>query len=47
MASTTERRSKFIQSVTEMIQEHNFDGLDLDWEYPGISCLSSYNYRRH
>ncbi len=35
MAMTYERRARFIDSCVEMINEHNFDGLDLDWEYPG------------
>jgi chitinase len=27
-------RKKFIENVLKFIEEHNFDGLDLDWEYP-------------
>lgn len=36
MALTTESRSAFIQSAVEFIQRHNLDGLDIDWEYPGM-----------
>ena len=42
MVSTPERRATFIQSVVEMIQEHNFDGLDLDPNYTIVAqCLGS------
>nr|XP_022913582.1 probable chitinase 2 isoform X1 [Onthophagus taurus] len=35
MASDPQRRSRFVRSVLEFIKKHNFDGLDLDWEFPG------------
>ncbi|KAL1462608.1 hypothetical protein WDU94_014431 [Cyamophila willieti] len=34
LANSPQARAKFIAHVTNFIKEHNFDGLDLDWEYP-------------
>lgn len=34
MTSNRYNRRKFVFSVSPYLREHNFDGLDLDWEYP-------------
>ena len=37
MALTEEGRVKFIKSSQEFITQYQLDGMDMDWEYPGIS----------
>ena len=37
MSLYADSRAKFIQSAKEFIEEYQLDGMDMDWEYPGIS----------
>ena len=34
LVNSPSARAKFTKHVVEYIEKHNFDGLDLDWEYP-------------
>jgi hypothetical protein len=34
MAATQATRNFFADSVVTFVQKYNFDGLDVDWEYP-------------
>lgn len=34
MSSTAESRAAFVESVLRFLVAYDFDGLDLDWEYP-------------
>ena len=37
MVSDGAVRKNFVESVVKFVELHEFDGLDLDWEYPGDS----------
>ena len=36
-ALTKQSRSRFIDSVVEFVDRYKLDGLDIDWEYPGMT----------
>ena len=40
-------RDKFNNIVVEFIKKHNFDGLDLDWEYPSCWQVSAIDLISH
>lgn len=44
MAATTSTRAVFIQSVIDFLKKYPFiDGIDIDWEYPGINRAADPN----
>jgi chitinase len=42
MALTKQSRAVFIASVVEYVRNHRLDGLDIDWEYPGLPGAESH-----
>jgi chitinase len=42
MALTHESRSLFIHSVIDFIERYQLDGLDIDWEYPGMAGATNH-----
>jgi chitinase len=41
MARTAENRKKFVESVVKFIKKYKLDGLDIDWEYPGLPGIGN------
>ncbi len=37
MALTRRSRGRFIDSAVRFVEKYNLDGVDIDWEYPGIA----------
>lgn len=42
MASTTENRAVFIKAALEFIVKYNYDGIDIDWEFPQKDDKANY-----
>lgn len=40
-AASMESRERFAKSAAELIFRHELDGIDIDWEYPGISLMGT------
>jgi chitinase len=41
MSRSPENRKKFVESVIRFIKEYKLNGLDIDWEYPGMPGIGN------
>jgi chitinase len=41
MTRSEENRKKFVESVAQFIKHYKLDGLDIDWEYPGMPGIGN------
>lgn len=41
MAADKGNRKIFVESIIDFINEYNLDGLDIDWEYPGLPGIGN------
>ena len=49
MAASAATRRNFVDSVVAFVRHHAFDGIDLDWEYPGdigVPCAPGHTCQR-
>jgi chitinase len=42
MAANDQNRQKFVKSAIDFINKYNFDGIDIDWEYPDANDKPNY-----
>ena len=45
MAADEKTRKVFAESTVDFLREYGFDGVDLDWEYPGVETIPGGSYR--
>ncbi len=41
-AKTPETRKKLVESIISVVEDYNFDGVELDWEYPNSASAKNY-----